>query len=363
LIEKHGKSPRPLPDDEPQGVEKVVRSARKTHLVHAEDDRTTDILFQNTDPVAVAWDADDAGWDAPDETQQISIASIRDVPISSSNQEKACLVVIYPTGPMLRGQYLLSRSEYLIGRSPECDIIVDRQPVSRRHARLKRNKHHWTVQDLGSTNGLFIDGSRLEPSGPHRLNDGDQLRVGDTIFKFLSSDNIEAAYHEEVYRISITDGLTEAHNRRYLFDFMAREVSVSHRHKHSLSLILLDIDHFKRINDTYGHPVGDMVIKEIAARVQPRLRRTDCFARYGGEEFAVVLPHTDQPGAMAFAEMIRQRIAEAPMEADDTQIPVTASFGVATSSATDPQTAAKLMKIADDNLYHAKRGGRNRVTG
>src|SRR5262249_43190695 len=146
-----------------------------------------------------------------------------------------------------------------------------------------------TVADLGSTNGTFLNDA-LVARAP--LKDGDYLRVGNCIYRFLAGGNVEADYHEEIYRLTITDGLTQTHNKRYLLEFLDRELARSQRHTRPLSLVLFDIDRFKAINDELGHLAGDHVLRELAACVKAAVRREELFARYGGEEFAVVLPET-----------------------------------------------------------------------
>src|SRR5690606_8080158 len=148
------------------------------------------------------------------------------------------------------------------------------------------------------------------------LRDGDQVRFGDAIYKFLAGSNIEAQYHEEIYRMTILDGLTGVHNKRYFLEFLERELAAARRHAHPLSLVMFDIDHFKQINDDRGHLAGDAVLKALAGRFKHRIRREDLLARYGGEEFAVVLNGTGLDGARAFAEDLRRRVESEPFSFD-----------------------------------------------
>jgi diguanylate cyclase (GGDEF)-like protein len=271
----------------------------------------------------------------------------------------ACLILLHPPGPELGRRTPLTRDAYLIGRDVDADLVINRSAVSRHHARLERDEaERWWVSDLQSTNGTFVNERRV---AREQLADGDQLRIGEAIFKFLSGTNLESAYHEEIYRMTILDGLTGVHNKRYLLEFLDRELAGSARHAHPLSLVMFDLDHFKRINDERGHLAGDHVLKEIAARVRSRVRREDLFARYGGEEFACVLPSTALDGAVTFAEQLRRMIAERPVVFDGEAIPVTASLGVACAFKEVELDGPTLIKRADDNLYAAKRGGRNQV--
>jgi two-component system cell cycle response regulator len=272
---------------------------------------------------------------------------------------EACLVLVYPPGPDMGKRFPLQRNEVVLGRGSDCDIQVDRDSVSRRHARVFRNGEQWMVEDLGSTNGSYVNDVPVQRS---ILRDSDFLKIGAAIFKFLSGAGVEAAYHEEIYRMTIIDGLTGAHNKRSFLEFLEREIARCARHRRPLSLLMFDIDHFKTINDTHGHLTGDYVLKEMSKRLLGRIRREELLARYGGEEFACVLPETDNAGAMIFGEQIRRLVADEVFEYEGDRFPVTNSVGVATVEGEDVDTTA-FIKMADDNLYRAKREGRNKVIG
>jgi diguanylate cyclase (GGDEF)-like protein len=272
---------------------------------------------------------------------------------------EACLVLIYPPGPDMGKRFPLSRSEIVLGRGADCDIQVDRDSVSRRHARVFRDGEHWMAEDLGSTNGSYVNDVPVQRGV---LRDADFLKIGAAIFKFLTGAGVEASYHEEIYRMTIVDALTGAHNKRYFLEFLERETARCARYGRPLSLLMFDIDHFKVINDTHGHLTGDYVLKEMARRLLARIRREELMARYGGEEFATVLPETDHPGAMIFGEQLRALVADEPFEYEGDTFTVTISVGVATIEGEDMDIQA-FIKIADDNLYRAKREGRNRVVG
>jgi two-component system, cell cycle response regulator len=282
-------------------------------------------------------------------------------PVGPAKVGDAVLVVLY--GPELGRRFVLGsageQGEQVLGRSPDCAISLDDESVSRRHALVVTRGGGHTLEDLGSTNGSFVNDRRVERC---RLENGDILRVGGVILKFLSGIDIEAAYHEEIYRLTILDGLTQVHNKRYFLEFLEREVSRASRHETCLALVLFDIDHFKQVNDTHGHLAGDSVLKEIARRLRPRIRREDLLARYGGEEFACVLPDTTRAGAAMFAEALRLLVERYPVHHADLVIPVTISLGVAVTGDTPALVdAQKLIQEADEKLYAAKRSGRNRV--
>jgi two-component system, cell cycle response regulator len=267
---------------------------------------------------------------------------------------QACLVVL--AGMEIAKKYDLDRPEIIIGRSSKADIQVDQESVSRSHAKIACGEEI-VIRDLGSTNGTWVNDRQVEE---HALRDGDLVKIGRTIFKFLSGANIEASYHEEIYRLTTVDGLTQVFNKRYFLESLEREISRCRRYDRGLSLVLYDADHFKKINDTFGHLAGDYVLKALADTVKDRIRREDVLARFGGEEFAVILPEIDLKGAQAFAEKIRRLIEESAFRFEDAEIPVTVSMGVATLDGTIG-CADDFIKVADERLYEAKRRGRNRV--
>lgn len=276
-----------------------------------------------------------------------------------------CLVLIYPPGPDMGRRWALGSDEIVVGRGSDCDIQIDRDSVSRRHARVFRVGPQWHVEDLGSTNGSYINDIPIQKSP---LRDLDYVKIGSAIFKFLSGAGVETAYHEEIYRMTIIDGLTGAHNKRYFIEFLEREIARCSRYGRPLSLLMFDIDHFKKINDSHGHLTGDYVLKELSRRLLGRIRKEELLARYGGEEFAGVLPETDHAGAMQFAEQIRSIIDAEPFEYEGDTFNVTISVGVATltndsTSSSENVEATEFIRMADDNLYEAKRAGRNRVVG
>ncbi len=272
----------------------------------------------------------------------------------------ACLVLIYPPGPEMGKRWALSEREIILGRGSDCDIQIDRDSVSRRHARVFEQAGEWHVEDLGSTNGSYINDRPIRRAP---LSDADFLKIGSAIFKFLSGTGVETSYYEEIYRMTIIDGLTGAHNKRYFLEFLEREIARCARHERPLSLLMFDIDHFKDINDTHGHLTGDYVLKEMARRLLGRVRKEELLARYGGEEFAAVLPETDHEGAMKFAEQIRSIVATKPFEYEGDVLSVSISVGVATTIGESTLDPGVFIREADENLYRAKNEGRNRVVG
>jgi diguanylate cyclase (GGDEF)-like protein len=281
--------------------------------------------------------------------------------MQSAGDAQACLVLIYPPGQLMGHKFELGdgKKDVIIGRGSDCAIQIDRDSVSRRHAKVVKNgKGGWKVQDLGSTNGTYVGG---EPVKEQVLRDGDLVKIGSTIFKFLSGGSVEQSYYEEIYRMTIIDALTEAFNKRYFLEYLERELARCGRYNRPLSLVMFDIDHFKRVNDDHGHLTGDYVLKELARRVRGEVRAGEVFARYGGEEFAMVLPEASNEAAMAFAERVRGLVRAKPFQFEDDKVDVRISCGVATT--TSALETGVFIKMADDNLYKAKRGGRDKVVG
>jgi two-component system, cell cycle response regulator len=265
----------------------------------------------------------------------------------------ACVVVIY--GGELGRRVELSHGDVSIGRDDDNVISVTLHTMSRHHARLfTRDGGHY-IEDLGSTNGTMVN--ETESAGAMQLRNGDLVHCGGAVLKFIEGGNVEGMYHEEIYRLTITDGLTQIANKRHFVDFLEREIARAIRHARPLSLVLFDIDRFKDLNDCYGHLAGDRVLKGIAAVVAKEVRRDELLARYGGEEFAVVLPETTVDAASSFCERIRSDIEAESFDYDGAALRATVSLGAAALEASD--SVDSLVARADRRLYRAKQDGRN----
>ncbi len=285
------------------------------------------------------------------------VTVIANVAAKPAATRDACLVVIY--GLDLGKKYNVDQKNVSIGRSSSADVQIDQESVSRNHCKLINTGQTVLLRDLGSTNGTYVNDELVDE---YVLRDGDFIKVGRCIFKFLVGTNIENAYHEEIYRLTTIDGLTQIFNKRYFVETLEREIGRAHRYRRNLSLIMFDIDHFKEINDTHGHLAGDHILRQLAATIKTRIRREDILARYGGEEFAIVLPEIDTANATAFAEKVRMLVERTVFEFEDVRIPLTVSVGVACLTP-ELQAPEDLVKLADEKLYLAKEQGRNRVIG
>jgi len=309
---------------------------------------------------------------------------------SNLRRGEACLVVIY--GPELGRRIPLAHSHFEIGRSSKSDLSIDQESISRHHARIAAAGGAFILMDLDSTNGTYVNDVAIKE---HGLEDGDQIKIGRSILKFMTGDNIETSYHEEIYRLVTVDALTQLFNKRYFNEALEREFNRARRYKRHLSLFVIDLDHFKQINDRYGHVAGDFVLRQLAIEVKAKLRREDIFARVGGEEFGVLLPEVPHEGALVTAEKVRTVVEAARFSFDKHVIKGTVSIGVATvdpasmaegdvgaraeiggeaeAAASDEHTpsdgdakgklksAAALYALADAALYLAKERGRNRI--
>jgi diguanylate cyclase (GGDEF)-like protein len=274
-------------------------------------------------------------------------------------EKRSYLVQIYPLNAGY-GLVELPAEKLTLGRDSSCDLVVVDDAVSRRHATIEPTDAGFLLVDEGSTNGTFVNDERI---GRHVLAAGDRFRVGGHIFKFLADNHIEAQYHECVYAMATRDGLTAAFNKRYLLDALQRSITECERRVRPLALLMLDVDHFKAVNDTHGHLAGDEVLLGLCQRLRDLLRRDEVLARYGGEEFAVLVPETTLDDARSLAERLRSGVADAPLSTNQGPVNITVSIGIAGLLGGTSLTPLDFITEADRNLYTAKTGGRNRVVG
>lgn len=271
----------------------------------------------------------------------------------------ACLVVIYTQERLFLGKrFVLENNPTRVGRSTDNHIVLDSSSVSRQHGRFEHRAGAWIVVDDGSTNGTECNDERI--SRELALKNGDRVKIGPTIFKYLSGADVEAQYHEELYQMNVIDGLTQIHNERYLYGSLEREILLARRHERDLSLLRFDIDHFQRVNDVHGPLAGDFVLKEVTRIVQGRIRQNDVFARYGVDEFAIILPETSTGEAARLGEVCRQDVHAHAYVFQASTIHVAISVGVALLKGSD-ETASDVIKRAGEWLFFAKNSGRNRV--
>ncbi len=278
--------------------------------------------------------------------------------VTSATGEKANFVVL--AGQDIGRKFEINKSTITIGRSETSDIFIDDEDVSRSHARVIVTLDNITIEDLGSTNGTLVNGQKIKR---HALEDGDRIQIGNiTVLKFNFLDTIEDTFNEQLYNAANKDFLTQIYNKKYFVDRLRSEFAYSKRHEAPLSLIIFDLDHFKKINDTYGHSAGDFILKELSAQISTMKRQEDLFARFGGEEFVILLRDTTKETAIQIAEKLRGRVEEIDFNFDGTQIPVTVSVGVTTFEQTNYKNSDTFFRAADSQLLRAKQNGRNRIS-
>jgi diguanylate cyclase (GGDEF)-like protein len=272
--------------------------------------------------------------------------------------ERAYLIVL--AGTNIGEMFKLGERGLVLGRGAGSDVSLVDDEVSRRHALVHVVDGETWVEDSGSRNGTFVNGERIER---RRLADGDKIQIGSTtILKFSYQDHLEEGFQRRIFESALRDGLTRAFNRKYFLDRLESEFRFATRHHAPLSLLLLDLDHFRELNDAHGHVAGDHVLAMFARKIHDSIRNEDVFARYGGEEFAILCRALGGRNAAAFAERLRAAIEALEIPFEGAVLRATVSIGVAELSAAALAEPNALIAAADEALIAAKRGGRNRVS-
>lgn len=273
----------------------------------------------------------------------------------SGGRVPACLVVLQ--GQRLGQRIDLGEHPLIIGRAPNCEFQIVERSVSREHSRIWHEPSGYRIKDLDSTNRTFLND---QPIIEAELKDGDHVAIGSCVLKFMDRSSIEARYHEELYQLATADPLTDLYNRRQFLELLEKELARASNHQRPLALLIIDLDHFKTINDRFGHPSGDVVLKRIAEALNAQGHDEYIIARIGGEEFAVVLPEHDLPAAVRFAEALRSSIEAIEFLMEESTVRVTVSIGAA-PWLPSMSLSSELLRAADEQLYRAKQAGRNCV--
>jgi diguanylate cyclase (GGDEF)-like protein len=280
--------------------------------------------------------------------------------VPAAESEADIILIAHPEGQRLGSRFRLSSGATLeIGRSSSVGIsLPEVMSISRKHARLRYVGSVVTLEDLGSTNGTYVNGQAIH--GRTVLKTGDRFQTAAVHFKFLHEQDVESAYHMAIYELVSLDGLTEIYNKRKFEEEIQREFARSVRHSRPLSLIIFDLDEFKRINDTYGHLCGDFALKQVAGLAKDLVRPEQTLARVGGDEFVILSPETTAAQAESLALKLRDRVLDLDHRYGDLKISLSCSFGVAQLS--DRMAVSQdLYHAADHALLLSKRSGRNRV--
>ena len=293
----------------------------------------------------------------PDDTTQI-VQVQQNRPDKQDGGVQATVTVL--TGPNPGAVHKLDASNTVIGRSIDVTIPIIDRGLSRRHAQVLRLPDGFYLEDLGSTNGTFYNGERIH--GMRKLESGCRIQMGEnTVLRFSLQDELEQEAAQQMYEMTVRDPLTRLYNRRYLDERLQTEFAFAARHRTALSVLVIDVDYFKRVNDTMGHQAGDAVLRDLAAALGRMVRTEDLVARYGGEEFVVAARGIDEKSAGIFAERIRRRVELLEIPWADSRLKITISIGLAHMGERRYPAADAMVAAADGALYRAKRNGRNRV--
>ncbi len=280
-------------------------------------------------------------------------------PETEADQQRNRAYLVVLAGVSAGEMFKIQNEKTVIGRGPTVSIRLNDEGVSREHCQLVVEGEKVCLEDMGSTNGTFCNGIRVQR---RELTDGDKIMVGSTtILKFTYHDYLDEVFQRQMYESALRDGLTKIFNKKYFTDYLEKEFSYAARHSAPLALIFLDIDHFKKINDTWGHPAGDSVLSELSRLMSELVRSEDVLARFGGEEFTVLCRGTDLPGAHVVAERLRKTVEARAFVFNGKTIPVTISLGVAAVPDGGIKDDPTFLAAADRAMYEAKRSGRNRV--
>ena len=283
-----------------------------------------------------------------------------DLSNASNNAGEGRLLQIYPMDPNT-GLLEMDSDTFLIGRESFCDLVVEQDAISRRHCKIKKKENgEFMLIDLDSTNGTFLNEEPVSIT-PRLLIAGDTIRVGSQVYKFLTTNHIEAEHYKASFKMMTSDGLTGVANRRYFMDMLESEIDRSAQSFLPLTLLMLNLDHFKKINEAHGHAVGDEALCEFARRIQSLLRENDLLARYGGIQFAIILTGTDATKAKLVADRCLEAVRSMPFTVSAGEIQCSVSIGSATFiGGTGKCNASELINQADQHLCHAKNTGRDK---
>lgn len=298
----------------------------------------------------------------------ISRLTLKHKTIEVSSEENRKLKRIYPVLTVIQGQeigrdYRLRNSEYVLGRDSDCDIIIPDEAVSGKHIKIqlpqakKDRDGQCRLVGLGSSNKTHVNNIEVQDVV---LKNGDKILVGNTILKLEFSDEVDIKYHRDIQKKIKYDALTQLLTKDSLYLALHHELHRCQQYHLPLSILIMDLDHMRKINDTFGYDTGNVVIREVGILIKKNLRKTDVSARYGGEEFLAYLSEQTKEKAHIAADYMRMVIENAPIVVGSVSIPVTISIGI-TQFPEDGKTIDELVSKADAALYQAKRRGRNLV--
>jgi len=297
---------------------------------------------------------------SPDEGEATRITSLSSLEseLRARRQQVAAYLVVLQ-GSNVGEAHKVEGPEVVVGRAMSATVRLNDDGISRRHCRVLSIGGQVIIEDLGSANGTLVNGEMVQH---HVLKDGDKIRLGsNTMLKFTYQDKLDETFQQQMYDAALRDGLTKTYNKKFFLDRLDTEFAYARRHRTVLSLVMFDVDHFKRVNDTYGHLAGDAVLVHLARITNAIIRTEDILARYGGEEFAVICRGTPLLNAGVLGERLRTKVESESFDFQGARLPVTISVGVAALPEAQAANGQELTSEADSALYEAKRSGRNRV--
>jgi len=299
---------------------------------------------------------------ADDEFEEDTTATNVEVFVEDADKprrDRPCVTVL--TGNSSGNVHKLTHGSHVIGRKETCEVVITDDGISRRHARIRLEGGLAYIEDLQSRNGTYVNGRRV--LAPTPLHDGDKIQVGrTTVLRYALQDALDESFTDSLLSNALRDPLTKLFNKRYLMDRLDSELKFAHRHETAVSILMLDLDHFKRVNDSYGHLAGDAVLAHVSAALVKAVRNEDVVARFGGEEIVIILRSISLELAMMLGERLRRLVESNTLNYEGKPIEVTVSVGVAGFPSTHAETVAQLVDAADKALYRAKHAGRNTVS-
>lgn len=292
-----------------------------------------------------------------DKTEQTEATPKETLKEEISDEKSPSLIMV--EGDYLGEIYPLTKQPSVLGRADSCDITLSDTSISRKHAMIERSGEDYILTDLHSTNGVFLNGKKVKEA---KIKDGDKIKLGRVVLRFGFQDSLDKDYHQKLRSMAIRDGLTKIFNKRHFMEVLRKELSFATRNEIDLSLVIFDIDNFKKINDNFGHTVGDQILKTIARILDKEVRGYDIFARYGGEEFVFLLRGISPANTNVFAERVRSIVESYPFVIENQRLKVTISVGFTyTNPLKKFESCEDFIKEADEYLYKAKDLGKNRV--
>ena len=297
-----------------------------------------------------------------------SLYSLQDMEPAEAVQRDLQPALVFLSGDLIAAPIPLERQEVILGRALAADVRINDTKISREHAKItvltdeRTGRTEYILTDLSSRNGTFLNGRRITEE---RLNNGDKISVGKHILRFDLHDEIDREYHRQIHRLLSHDDLTGLLSSRSFFSELRREAGRAKAENRPFCVLMMDLDFFKQVNDTYGHLTGSKTLEELGTCIMKSLRSGDAAARFGGEEFAAFLLDAELSQAMVAAERIRSEVEKTQFTVVrrgtfNQKHRVTISIGVS-SFPEDSLDPIELVEMADSALYRAKHEGRNRV--